>query len=68
VSDHCLLVEAQSREGDVAVGSGVHVVDALAGDGGEAEVLRDDGQRVRPVAPVGVVNGGVDVVIVAAPL
>ena len=63
-----LLAEAQSREGDIVVGCGVDVVDASACDRSEAEVLRDDGQRIGPVAPVGVVDGGVEVVIVAAPL
>ena len=63
-----LLAETQSREDDAVVGHGVHVVNPAAGDGGEAEVLRDDGQHIEPVAPVGIVDSGVDVVIVAAPL
>jgi hypothetical protein len=62
------LVEAQSREGDIIVGRGVDVVDASACDRSKAEVLRDGGQRIGPVTPVGVVNGGIEGVIVASPL
>ena len=63
-----LLAEAQSCEGDIVVERGMDVVDAAACDRSKAEVLRDDGQRVGPVAPVGVVDGGIEVVIVTAPL
>ena len=63
-----LLAEAQSHEGDIVVGRGVDIVDALACGRSKAEVLCNDGQRIGPVAPVGVVDGGVEVVIVTAPL
>jgi hypothetical protein len=63
-----LLAEAKSCEGDIVVRHGVDVVDASAGDGGEAEVLRDDRQLIGPVTSVGVIDGGMEVVIVATPL
>jgi hypothetical protein len=43
-------------------------VDAAACGGSETEVLHDGGQRIGAIAPVGVVDGGVGVVVVAAPL
>jgi hypothetical protein len=48
-----LLAEAQSCEGDIVVGHSVDVMDASACDRSEAEVLRDDGQCIGPVALVG---------------
>ena len=61
-------MEAQGCEGDIVVGCGLHIVDAAACGGRETEVLHDGGQRIRLVVPVGVVNGGVEVVVVTAPL
>jgi hypothetical protein len=43
-------------------------VDAAACGGSETEVLHDGGQRIGAIAPVGVVDVGVGVVVVAAPL
>ncbi len=43
-------------------------MDASACDRSEAEVLHDDGECIGLVAPVGVVDGGVEVMIVATPL
>ncbi len=63
-----LLTEAQGGEGDIGVGCGADIVDAAACGGGETEVLHDGGQCIRPVTPIGVVDGGVEVVVVATPL
>jgi hypothetical protein len=62
-----LLAEAQGCEGDIVIGRGMDVMGVAAGDRSEAEVLCIDGQRIGSVAPVGVVDGGVELVIVAAP-
>ena len=45
----------------------VDIVDAAASGGSETEVIRDGGQCIGSVAPVGVVDGGVELVVVAAP-
>jgi len=61
-----LFEETERGEDSVAVVDGGDVVDASTGDGGEAEVLYDKGQCARAVAPVGIVDGGEGVVMVAA--
>ena len=63
-----LLAKAKRREGDDVVGGSIDIVDASTSGGGKAEVLVDDWQRVGPVAPGGVVDGGVEVMVVASPL
>jgi hypothetical protein len=63
-----LLAEVQSCEGDNIIGRGVQVVDLTAGDLCGLEVFHYMRQCIGPVAPVGVVDGGIVVAIVATPL
>ena len=63
-----LLAEAEVSEGHFPVGCGGDIVDAAAGYGGKAEVLRDDGQNWLAIAPLRVVDGSEGLVVVAAPL
>ena len=61
-------MEAQGCEGDIVVRCGLHIVDAAACGGKETEVFHNGGQRIRLVTPVGIIDGGVEVVVVTAPL
>ena len=55
-------------KGDGIVRDGIDIVDPSTGGRGKAEVLCDDWQCIGPVAPVGVIDGGVEVMVVTAPL